>query len=390
MDKFLLQRLWRRPWLSFCSLILSGILCFTMGLLSGYQKNLEQELAEVKTEYDILCVATDRRGARSTSLLMDEEILGFIYDEGPEGLAQHMRDMRITKEFSYVCYQEGLLNMTDLLLIGVNDARCDPRLDPALGGEVSVEADDFYTSDTYQCIVSEDMMAQLSSDHIVLDIDDPIISENIRQYVSLGSGTVELAVVGTYAGTGNRIFISFEAARRISREISKEESVDSLCFFAKDNEGLDDIYATAKRYFSKVNPNSTDTLAHKPALTIHDEQYRATITALEQNIARTGYLLPVVLVLGLGVGFLISFLYTRNERKTYALMRTMGMTCGKLFGSILREQLVLVAIAVLAALAMTREILPAAVYFACYAVGCAACIMRAIRVPPTAILREQE
>lgn len=390
MDRFLFQRLWRRPWLSMCSLILSGVLCITMGLLSGYQKNLEQKLAEVKAEYDILCIATDRRGARSTSLLMDQEILGFIYDEGAEGLAQHIRDLRITKEFSYICFQEGLINKKDLLLIGVNDARCDPRLDPSLGGEVSVLADDFYTSDAYQCIVSEDMMARLTSDRLVLEVDDPIISENIRQYVGLGTGTVEMTVVGTYAGTGNRIFISFEAARRLGREISDEESCDSLSFFARDNEGLDDIYATSKRYFDKVNPNSGDKLAYKPALTIHDEQYRATVAALEQNIARTGYLLPVVLVLGLGVGFLISFLYTRNERKTYALMRTLGMTRGKLFGSILREQLVLVAAAVLAALAITREILPTAVYFTCYTVGCGACIIRAIRVPPTAILREQE
>lgn len=390
MDRFLFQRLWRRPWLSICSLILSGVLCITMGMLSGYQKNLEQELMEVKTKYDILCIATDRHGARSTSLLMDQEILEFIYDESEEGLAQHIRDLRITKEFSYICYQEGLINKTDLRLIGVNDARCDPRLDPSLGGAVSCQTDDFYSSDTYQCIVSEDMMAQLTSDRLVLEVDDPIISANIRKYASLGTGTVELTVVGTYAGAGNRIFISFEAARRLGREISKEESCDSLSFFARDNEGLDDIYSTAKRYFSKVDPNAGDTLANKPALTIHDEQYRATVAALEQNITRTGYLLPMVLVLGLGVGFLISFLYTRNERKTYALMRTLGMTRGRLFSSILREQLILVAVAVLAALAVTREILPAAVYFTCYAVGCAACIIRAIRVPPTAILREQE
>ena len=163
-----------------------------------------------------------------------------------------------------------------------------------------------------------------------------------------------------------------------------------MSFLAADNERLDELYSVAKRYFSKVDPNAGNKLAHKPALTVYDEQYRATIAALEQNIERTGYLLPVVLLLGLGVGFLISFLFTRSERRTYALMRTLGMTRGRLFGSILREQLLLVVIAVAAAVAMTGEIMQGAVYFLCYAVGCAACIFKAIRVPPTAILRDQE
>lgn len=390
MDPFLFQRLWRKPWLSLCALILSGVLCATIGLLSGYQEDLELKLEETRNKYDILCVATDRRGVRSTSLRMDQEYLDFIFDNSDDGLYQYIRDLRITKEFSYVCYQEGLAGKADLLLVGVNEPRCDPRLDPEQGGNVTCQAEDFYSSDAYQCIVSEELMAQLTSDSLLLMVDDAIVSENVRKYASLGTGTVELTVVGTYAGTGNQIFISFDAARRLGMEISKEESCDSLCFFAVDNDNLDAIYDTAQGLFTKVNPNAGDKLAHKPALIIHDEQYRATVAALEQNIARTGYLLPVVLVLGLGVGFLISFLYTRNERKTYALMRTLGMTRRKLFGSILREQLLLVAVAMLAALAVTKEPVPTAVYFTCYAVGCSACIIRAIRVPPTAILRDQE
>ena len=35
-------------------------------------------------------------------------------------------------------------------------------------------------------------------------------------------------------------------------------------------------------------------------------------------------------------------------------------------------------------------VIPGGGYFLCYSIGCAACIFRAIRVPPTAILRDQE
>ena len=388
MDPYLFKRLWRRPWLSLCSLILSLTLCILVGYLSGYRQELKQQLADTRETYEILCVVTDRRGGSSNGLKIGSEVLEFVFDEGEEGLAQFVRDLRITKEFDYTCPMLGLYNQEDLVLAGVNSERCDPLLDPELGAQVTYLTEDFYSQDGFLCLIPERLVEELTDDRLILEVEDPYISANIRKYV--GTGQVELTVAGTYRGESNRIFISFDAAQRLAEEISKKHSFDAMSFLAADNERLDELYSVAKRYFSKVDPNAGNKLAHKPALTVYDEQYQATIAALEQNIERTGYLLPVVLLLGLGVGFLISFLFTRSERKTYALMRTMGMTRWRLFGSILREQLLLVAIAVAAAVALTGEIMQGAVYFLCYTVGCAACIFKAIRVPPTAILREQE
>ena len=388
MDPYLFKRLWRRPWLSLCGLILSLTLCILVGYLSGHQQELKRQLEETRTSYDILCVVTDRRGGSSSGLKLGPEILEFIFDEGEEGLSQFVRDLRITKEFDYTCPALGLFNLEDLTLAGVNCERCDPLLDPDLGAQVTYLTEDFYNQDDFYCLIPESMQMNLEGDRLVLDIQDPYISANIRKYV--GTGTLELTVAGSYRGESNRIFISFDAAQRLAEEISEKHSFDAMSFLAADNERLDDLYSVAKRYFSRVDPNAGNKLAHKPALTVYDEQYRATIAALEQNIERTGYLLPVVLLLGLGVGFLISFLFTRSERRTYALMRTLGMTRWRLFGSILREQLLLVVLAVGAAVVLTGEIVPGAVYFLCYVIGCAACISKAIRVPPTAILRDQE
>lgn len=86
----------------------------------------------------------------------------------------------------------------------------------------------------------------------------------------------------------------------------------------------------------------------------------------------------------------ISFLATRGESRTYALMRTMGMTRGKLFFSVLREQIVLPAVSVLLVAVLTEEIPSAGFYLLCYATGCCAAVIRAVRTAPTAILREQE
>jgi len=389
MDPYLFKRLWRRPWLSLCSLVLSVTLCFLMGYLANYRQNQQERLRQVKEEYDVLCVVTDRRGTRSDSLRMNDKVSQLLADTSETGLAQYVRELRITKEFLYTSPVLGVTDMFNPVVIGVSDPRCSPLLDPAEDAEVTYLVEDFYNQSGNVCLISEEKYQLLERDTVKLFLEDPFIDPGLYDY--LGSGMVEMTVGGYYKGGGETVFISFDASQRLCDEISNGiRSSDSVSFFATENEKLPEIYEVSGKIFGTVDPNAGDRAFLQIAMTIYDGQYRATVTALEQNIARTGYLLPIVLLLGLGVGFLISFLFTRSERKTYALMRTLGMTRWRLFGSILREQLILVAVAVLTATALTREIIPGTVYFLCYGVGCAACIFRAIRVPPTAILREQE
>ena len=205
-----------------------------------------------------------------------------------------------------------------------------------------------------------------------------------------GIGTVEIWVAGYYPGKGNSIYMPFDAAMELALEISGRWSCDSIAFFAADNEKLDELSRIAGTLFGTVDPLASENSNPRVALTIHDEQYRATIAALEQNIRRTQYLLPLISLLALLLGFFISFLATRGENRTYALMRTLGMTQGKLAVSIFREQILipLLSSAVLAIL--TGNPGSSAFYLVCYVIGCGVATIRVIRQPLTTILREQE
>lgn len=408
MDPYFIKRLWRRPWLSLCSLILTGVLCFLLCYLSGYQAEQRQKLEETKESFDILCVVTNRRGTQSVSLRMGSSAHYFLTD--PEGdMAPLIRDLRATKEF-YV--SSIALSLNDQPMIGVTNERCTEDLDPALGGSVTLFVPEFYDTDGRFCLVSQELYealveerkmqaelegtefdeAALREEVFSIHVTDPVLSEAFLTYAEdgLGKGFVELTLAGYYAGSGESIYIPFQTSQDIAVEISNRLSTDSLAFLAVDNENLDAITRTASGVFGAVDPLADEHSSPRYALTIHDEQYRATVAALEQNIERTAYLLPIVMLLGLGVGFLISFLATRGERRTYALMRTLGMTRGKLFGSILREQLTLSVLAVAAVALLTGNPGPAAIYLGCYTVGCTAAVVRSVQVPPTAILREQE
>lgn len=389
MTPYLLQRIWRRRRLSICSLVLCAVLCFLMSYLSGYQQELEVRLEETKTRYDILCVVTDRRGSRSTSLRMNRDVVDFVMDESAEGLAPYVRDLRITKEFSYTGIPLGLHSYSDLFLTGVSSEKCAEVLDPETDGQVTYFTDDFYGQDGCLCLVSEALYEELGTDTLSLLITDPFVSQGLYEFV--GRGTVEFQIAGYYAGGGHQIYISFAAAQRLGNEISGGlRSADSISFIAADNTRLDEIYAVAATYFGIVDPNAGDKSIPKVALTVHDEQYRATIAAMEQNILRINILMPLLLLLGFGMGFLISFLATRGEKRTYALMRTIGLTRGKLLVSILLEQTLLPLLAAVVIGTAMANLLPSLLYLLCHCTGCAAVAVRAVRVPPTAILREQE
>ena len=388
MDPYLLKRLWRRPWLSLCSVMMSIVLCVLIGYLSDYRQEQQDRLEEAEKSYDILCVVTDQKGTKSTSLRMDANILDYILDEGT-ALAPYMRDLRITKEFKYSAPDYGVapMNGTDFTpLIGVTNERCADILNPALGVDVSYFVDDFYERTDYVCLVSEGLYLELQEKVVLLNITDPIIDP--KKEPELGKAAVKFQVVGYYAGRGTDIYIPFGAAMNLAQEVSLRTSCDSIAFLAADNLNLAAISQAAMEKFGVVDPLSTN--PEGLALTIQDEQYRATVATLEQNIQRVSYLVPVILLLGLGVGFLASFLSTRNEKKTYALMRTLGMNSKKLFWSILREQMILAVVASVIALVICGAWVSIAVYLVCYIIGCIACVTKTIKVTPTAILREQE
>lgn len=404
MDPFLIKRLWRRPWMSLCILLLTGVLCFLLCYLSGYRQDQSRELERTKASFDILCVVTNRRGTESVSLRMGSSAYYFLTD--PEGaMPPLIRDLRATKEFHVF---SGGLYVDQELMIGVTNERCAEELDPAMGGETVLFTEDFYGSDAALCLISQEKYerllqerleqaelegetyseAQLRQEVFTLSVTDPYVYPQTGD--GSGIGKTELRLGGYYSGGGESIFIPFRTSQNLAAELSGRVSTDSLAFLAADNSGLEELVEAASEVFGTVDPLAAEHSMPRLALTVHDAQYQATVAALEQNIRRTEYLLPVVAVLGLGVGFLISFLSTRGERRTYGLMRTLGMTRGRLVASVLLEQLALAILSTGIVAAATGSGLPALVSLCCYTVGCCAAVIRLLQIPPTAILREQE
>lgn len=385
MDPYLFKRLWRRPWLSLCSFLLSGALCFLLCFLSGYQQEQEAKLEDIQDNFEVLCVVTNITGTKSTGLRLPTGYLYFV--SSPEfELHQYAKDIRMTKEFTVSCMDLGL---SDAMLMGVTNAKCADALNPSQGGDADIWVDNFYESEEMICLVSQEVYSTLGDQETVtMTVTDPSVYGIAMD--DSGRGRVDFRIVGTYKGQSDTIYMPFYAAQFLGMEISKCGGVDSISFLAADNRKLEALSKTAALKFKPVDPLVANPHKWDAALTIHDEQYNAMVATIEQNIERTRYLLPLISLLGLGVGFLISFLSTRGESITYALMRTLGMTKKRLLASILREQLLPTLLAVAVISLLTGQFLPSLFYLICHTVGCCCAVIRSVRVAPTAILREQE
>lgn len=398
MSPYILKRLYRRPRLSLCSVVLAGAMCFLLCFMTGYLSRQEAKLDETQTSFEILCVATTRDGNRATGLRMPSMYIGAT-GEGSD-LEPYIRDLRMTKELTYSSFDLAAANGScpdGVSLIGVTNERCADPLNPALGGDVVYLTDGFFESEAPICLVSEEHYSSLKELQpeveggiytISATIEDPYIKREFTP--DKGIGRKELTVVGYYTGTGEAIYMPFAGCSNLVLEISGRMSCDSISFIAADNGKLEELMKAAESHFGEVVPAGSPYADPAYALTIHDEIYRSTLATLEQNIRRTKILLPVLMLLGLGLGFLISTIATRSERLNYALMRTMGLTRGRLLLSVMAEQTLLPMLAALTVAVILEQMIPALAYLACHSVGCGVCIIRAIRIPPTAILRDQE
>lgn len=384
MSPFFFKRVLRAPakqiGVLLVTLVLSGLLCF----LADYRERQAQKRTETIDSAEVLCVVTNINGTQSTHLRMGYGGMQAVTREDYYRLPQYVKDIRASKEFVASLTYIGL----DETLLAVTSPKGLMQLDPDMGGKVTLLYDDFYTSQEMWIVVSEDVYRSMNGDTVVFGkIFDPMLNRDETD--ERGSGTVEFTVAGYYAGPGEETYIPFETGMQILDSITGSRSLDSLAFVAKDNHTLDALRDAASDVFGTVMPDAA-TGPYRFALTVHDEDLRMTVAALDSNIRRTDWLIPITLALALAAGFLMGFIATRNESNTYALMRSVGMTKRKLLLAALLEQLLLPLLACAVMGAVFRASLGAFAVFLLYALGCTVAVLRAVSVSPTKLLREQE
>ena len=377
MGPFYIRRLKRRPWRALCALLLCAAFAALLCRLASQASAQRDALANVHEHMDVRCTISNVQGTSTSHLRMGNGYLWRVQD--PEGmLTPYIRDLQLTKEFYYI---SQALQVDDGVLTGVTDPCCADVLDPDLGAEVTYFVQDFFDSDAAQCLVPEAFYQQLGEGgRLILQVMDP-----------LGDGqshTYTCTVAGFYLGAGTEIFLSWPCAERLMEDISETLSCDSMTFFARDNRQLSALAEAAATTFCPVDPTGSFTI-FMYAMTVHDSQYLETVDALETNIRRTQLLIPALLLGALAAGFLSSYLAMRGERRSFALMRAVGMPRGRLTLAILAEQLLPPAIGCATAI-LWGNILAGGVLLLCTVLGIGVGAIPIFRLRPAALLSKKE
>ena len=395
MSPFFFNRMLRSPAKHICAALVSLVLAGLLSFLSVYRARQEAKLDEAIKSSEVLCVVTNTAGTQSTSLRMGWGAAQAVTLEDRCRLPEFVKDIRMTKELKADLYSNGEDGPVpiggDLALTAVTRPEGIDELDPALGGSVTLFYEDFYSSEEPLIIVSEEVWDKLNGETAVCGtVTDPQVDKKLfPDEPQKGVGEAEFTVAGYYSGRGSAVFMPFEAGELIVDRITGWRTVDSLAFLAADNRRLDELKEAASEFFGPVIPNGVSG-EYRYAITVHDEDLNSTVEALSRNIARTDALIPIALALTLAAGFLMGFISTRNEKNTYALSRSAGMTKRRLLISALIEQLILPFAACVITGAAFRAPLPALAVLGLYSVGCFIAVIRAVRVSPARLLREQD
>ncbi len=375
MDPYFIKHLWRKRINTVASAVFCAVLCALICYLSVYVAGQEKELQNVRENMDIKCVVTNARGSQTTELGIREKYINFVMDENSP-FHPYVRDVITGKAF----YDEDGRSF-----IGVSNEVCADELNPEMGGFYHADVD-FMASEDFVCLVSAEKYESLKGETISAEIYDPRAKNEDN---TVRHRPYSFKVVGYYAGEGDTVYLPIKTAITMASKIAMNGyyKIEEMSFFVKDNSTLDEMKALAKEVFIEAKPTN-DRISVNFALVFHDSNYLTTVATLKQSIESTRFLIPFIMALGLGLGFVISFLSTRGESRRYALMRALGMTKGKLFLSVLREQSIIPLFVALVAAAVFLAPLPAFEFLICYEAGCMISVLRVVRVRPIIILKE--
>lgn len=321
MIKYSLKRMLRSPLPCIVTVLVSFSFTFLLGHLVATSDTLYKQLNSVYDNMKIKCQFADLVG-KTDGIYISNTLIDVCFSENYE-LSKYIDDALFMRSLDYVS------DKGNDLLVGVNSNRVDDKLMDL--------PESAFTGSDYVVFVNEQSGYR--------------INDTIDLIVKLGSSYEEVSfkVAGTYTGEdSNTIYCSWYVICELAERLGGHISAERGCFTLTDNRRLTEFKTVADKYFAKVDVsgNSRTDSQSGIALIIYDSEFRSTYAAIIQNIKLFETLMPFFYVISLGIGFLVSFLFTRNRYMEFNLLRRIGVKPTVIVTMTLLEQTLLSLIGV--------------------------------------------
>lgn len=332
------MQLQKRPMVAAAVLIFTAIVTLALcGLHSGMDAAQEQ-YGEIYRQVDVRCTVTNLAGDQSEQLYISTDIISLFTDPSKHcSLAEFVEDVQMkgTTDISYMG--------ESYVLVGITSIQVDARLRPE--NECTIFWNDgkdeyVFGGSEVLCIIPRALEKKMKEVELASDIFELHISAD-NMFETDFDG--QLAIAGTYQGKNeNTIYCPWETYVAILRGMGRPAVADSLYATVRDNRDLPLLRETAAEHFAQPDPNAAglDIVGdYFLALDINDSQLTHAKTNLDNSLKINRIAVGLIFILTTAAGAFIAFLVIRSRKKEILLMRTLGMSNGRIYLSIAAEQL---------------------------------------------------
>lgn len=331
---------------------ISVMLVLLFNLYFGSIRSYQAQLSDLAKNVPIFCQITNLSGSLGNGL--------FISEQTVEALEQSDR----VKDLSYMTvvlagegdFQEAeYAKHLNLFLVGANNVEAVGEMTDDLFSMDRQSLNELLASDRMECIVNEKALTKHRwriGDRITLKCYyyDPASEFRKIDVHSMG-GTVELTVVGTMQETSGKtnaiqtdVIIPGKAARNLFAQFGLHFFADTVTFHVKDPLDLNGFKTKMQEIgLLETSKEAGDSYTGN-ALTVRDADFIASATRLTHSIQLMRSFLPMVCVLVLLIGYVVSYLAGNGRREEFALMRLQGVQKGRAALLFLAEQMLLLLI----------------------------------------------
>lgn len=334
------------------NLVTMGIGIMLVLLLHVYFGSIhsyERQLTELAEQVPVTCHVTNANGTRGNGLFIPEDLVDGLMDSD-----------RITDASFQVCLMagEGEFEPVDypkylnLHVAGVNRVEAVDGLTEEMIHMEAEEQNAFFASEDRVCIVSEKIMRRQNwevGDTVTLtfyyyNADSALMKLDV---FLLGTAQVKIAgsmedLLGKTSVNAMDMILPYEALRGIYHQYGIPFFTDTATFCVKDPLALNAFKEEMRSIgFTEADPLAADSYRGR-SLSVRDGSFIPRATDLLHSIEFMEAFFPVVCILVLLIGYVVSFLTGNSRMEEYALLRLQGVRNAQAALLFLTEQMALV------------------------------------------------
>ena len=331
---------------------ISVMLVLLLNLYFGSIRSYQTQLADLSENVPIFCQITNLNGTMGNELFISEQIVEALEQSAyVKDLSYMTVVMAGEGDFKEIEYSKYL----NLYVVGANDVEAVGEMTADMFSLDEQSLDELLASDRMECIVNEEALIKRGweiGDRITLKCYyyDPASEFQKIQLHSMG-GTVEVTIAGTMKETEGKtnaiqtdIIIPGKASRNLFAQFGLKFFADTVTFHVNNPLDLNGFKEEMQDIgLMEIVPEAGNSYTGY-ALVVRDADFIASATHLRHSTELMQSFLPVVCILVLLIGYVVSYLAGNSRREKFALMRLQGVKKLSAAFLFLTEQMILVLI----------------------------------------------